>query len=189
MLAEVVTRAGTSLGLLHDASMDREFVTALFQQVNLGSKRESNGCRLVGESIRQIRSTTDDESESSLDVRPMGVQQSNSSVRVGSRHILKVLRRYEDGPNPELELGRYLTTAGFEHVAKTNGAVTLHCGRAKQPATIAVLQEYVTNVGDAWAYTQGENRSILPHRTHDRVSVPVGRPGIHANRRSTRRAT
>jgi maltose alpha-D-glucosyltransferase/alpha-amylase len=177
VLAEVVTRSGTSLGLLHDASMDREFVTALFQLIQLATKRESNGCRVVGESIRRVAPATDGEAESNLDVRPMGVQQSNSSVRIGNHHILKVLRRYEDGPNPELELGRYLTTAGFEHVAKTSGAVTLHCGRSKQPATVAVLQEYVTNVGDAWAYTQGEIsryfRTALTTEFHPQWATPT----------------
>ena len=47
-------------------------------------------------------------------VRPVGVEQSNSSVVFADELILKVYRRIEPGPNPELELLRFLTEHGFE---------------------------------------------------------------------------
>ena len=46
------------------------------------------------------------------DVRPIGVEQSNSSVVVDEQFVLKVYRRLEAGPNPELELLRALEGGG-----------------------------------------------------------------------------
>ena len=39
-------------------------------------------------------------------MRPVGVEQSNSSVVLDELHMLKLYRRLEAGPNPELELLR-----------------------------------------------------------------------------------
>src|SRR6185312_5915209 len=52
-----------------------------------------------------------------VDVRPVGVEQSNSSIVFGEALILKAFRRVEPGPNPELELLRFLSAHGFEHIA------------------------------------------------------------------------
>ena len=41
-------------------------------------------------------------------VRPLGVEQSNSSVVLDELHMVKLYRRLEAGPNPELEVLRAL---------------------------------------------------------------------------------
>ena len=46
-----------------------------------------------------------------VDVRPVGVEQSNSSIVFGDELIMKAFRRVEPGVNPELELLRFLTAA------------------------------------------------------------------------------
>ena len=53
-----------------------------------------------------------------VDVRPVGVEQSNSSIVFGEALILKAFRRVEPGVNPELELLRFLSERGLpEHRA------------------------------------------------------------------------
>src|SRR4051812_24678653 len=52
----------------------------------------------------------------SVDVRPVGVEQSNSSVVFGEELILKAFRRVEPGVNPELELLRFLSERDFPHI-------------------------------------------------------------------------
>src|SRR5689334_22252100 len=56
-----------------------------------------------------------------VDVRPVGVEQSNTSIIFGDELIMKAIRRIEPGVNPELELLRFLSTRGFPHIAALAG--------------------------------------------------------------------
>ena len=56
-----------------------------------------------------------------VDVRPVGVEQSNSSIVFGDELIMKAFRKVEPGVNPELELLRFLTARGFPHIAALAG--------------------------------------------------------------------
>jgi maltose alpha-D-glucosyltransferase / alpha-amylase len=157
VIAEVTNGAGEHLGLLHDAAFDREFAVTLCRMMCESGKTETAGCRISAESFEPIQLQNAGASEKDLDVRSLGLQQSNSSVRIGVHYVLKLLRRLEEGTNPDLELGDYLgRVAKFQHVPKVAGAVTLRSGNAREPITLAILQQFVANVGDAWFYTQTE---------------------------------
>ena len=52
-----------------------------------------------------------------VDVRPVGAEQSNSSIVFGEALILKAFRRVEPGINPDLELLRFLSERGFPNIA------------------------------------------------------------------------
>src|SRR3712207_6563249 len=87
------------------------------------------------------------------DVRRLGAEQSNTSIAFGSRMILKLLRRLQPGIHPELEVGRFLTeVAGFENTPALLGYAE-HVGSDETPTALAVLQQFVRNQGDAWAFT------------------------------------
>jgi trehalose synthase-fused probable maltokinase len=81
-------------------------------------------------------------------VRPMGAEQSNSSLVFDERLALKLYRRIGPGVNPELEVLRFLTERGFEHTAALEGYVSYE-GRPLE-ATLAILQEFVPSKGDGW---------------------------------------
>jgi predicted trehalose synthase len=83
-----------------------------------------------------------------VDVRPVGVEQSNSSVVFGEQLILKAFRRVEPGVNPELELLRFLSMRGFEHIAPLAGWYEVE-GRMVD-ATLGILQEYLAGARDGW---------------------------------------
>ena len=84
----------------------------------------------------------------SVDVRPVGVEQSNSSVVFGEALILKAFRRVEPGVNPELELLRFLSARGFEHIAPLAGWYEVQGRRID--ATLGVLQEYLADAREGW---------------------------------------
>jgi maltose alpha-D-glucosyltransferase/alpha-amylase len=52
-----------------------------------------------------------------------GVDQSNSVAFADDRYVLKLFRRLEPGPNPELEIGRFLTERGFTRTPALAGAL------------------------------------------------------------------
>ncbi len=80
-------------------------------------------------------------------------EQSNNSVIFGERLMLKVFRRLEEGVNPELEVGRFLTEeTNFAQISPLAGSLEYRRDSG-EPVTLAVLQGYVPNQGDAWQYT------------------------------------
>jgi maltokinase len=83
-----------------------------------------------------------------VDVRPVGVEQSNSSVVFGETLILKAFRRVEPGVNPELELLRFLSERGFPNIASLAGWYEYE-GRLLD-ATLGILQEYLAGARDGW---------------------------------------
>lgn len=83
-----------------------------------------------------------------VDVRPVGVEQSNSSIVFGEALILKAFRRVEPGVNPELELLRFLSERGFPNIAPLAGWYEYE-GRFID-ATLGILQEYLAGARDGW---------------------------------------
>jgi maltose alpha-D-glucosyltransferase/alpha-amylase len=80
-------------------------------------------------------------------------EQTNVSVLFSNRLVLKVFRRLQEGVNPELEVGRFLSEKKpFPFMAPVLGAIEYHRRRG-EPVTLAVLEGFVPNQGTAWQYT------------------------------------
>src|SRR3954454_21627549 len=89
-----------------------------------------------------------------LDARPVGAEQSNSSIVFDEELILKVFRRLEAGINPELEMLRFLTEHGFPNVAALGGWYAYSGGPLG--ATLGILQEFVPDGLDGWGLALDE---------------------------------
>ncbi|MGQ0608717.1 MAG: phosphotransferase [Chloroflexota bacterium] len=85
-----------------------------------------------------------------LGERRLRVEQSNTSVVLGERLILKLYRLLEPGDSPDLEVSAFLTDAGFAHTPAVAGAMT-YTPEGGEPAAAAMLQSFVPSNGDAWA--------------------------------------
>ncbi|QQY08585.1 MAG: maltose alpha-D-glucosyltransferase [Candidatus Xiphinematobacter sp.] len=83
--------------------------------------------------------------------RLCGSEQSNSSLVFNEQFNLKLLRRYESGSNPDVDLLRALGKVGFAHVPRYCGEIRYMSG--SQQGTVALLTAYVPNQGDAWTHT------------------------------------
>ncbi|HST18920.1 MAG TPA: phosphotransferase [Gaiellaceae bacterium] len=86
--------------------------------------------------------------ESPTSVQLVATEQSNSSVVFDEALILKVFRRLEPGVNPELELLRFLTDHGFEHIAPLAGWYA-YAGEPMD-VTLGILQRFVPGGIDGW---------------------------------------
>jgi maltokinase len=80
--------------------------------------------------------------------RLMGVEQSNSSVVFDELLVLKAFRKLEPGVNPELEVLRFLTMHGFEHIAPLQGWYEYE-GQALA-ATLGVVQTFLPDAIGGW---------------------------------------
>jgi maltose alpha-D-glucosyltransferase/alpha-amylase len=161
--------------VLYDAMVDKDFCKSLLQSI--GQKREFRG--RVGEISAlptPIFRSARGGSENSLDPMPMKVEQSNTSVMYGDWMILKLFRRLEEGLNPDLEIGRFLTEkTPFEHISRVAGALEYRRRKSK-PMSLAILQNFVVNEGDAWQYTldslERYLQSVLSHATVQAPPIP-----------------
>jgi trehalose synthase-fused probable maltokinase len=109
------------------------------------------------------------------EARPVGAEQSNTSIVFDEELILKVFRRLEAGINPELELLRFLTERGFENIARLVGWYE-YTGRPMD-ATLGILQEFVASGRDGWDLaldTMSEGFEGFIESLHD-LGLAVGR--------------
>jgi maltose alpha-D-glucosyltransferase/alpha-amylase len=85
-----------------------------------------------------------------LTERALGADQSNTSVVLGERALLKTYRRLETGLNPELELVAFLTeVARFPAVAPLVGYAEI-VSASTGASTVAIAQTYVAGGDDAY---------------------------------------
>jgi maltokinase len=99
-------------------------------------------------------------------VRPMGAEQSNTSVVLDERTVLKAFRRLGGGLNPELEILRFLTRRDFPHIATLRGYYQHDGGRVN--GTMGLLQDFLGGSIDGWNVALDDLREA-PERFPDRA--------------------
>jgi trehalose synthase-fused probable maltokinase len=126
---------------LHDPAAARELVHAMRAGLTLQGRegtvefRPIEGFAGLGRELSEAR--------------PIGAEQSNTSLVFDDELILKVFRRLEAGINPELEILRFLTEHGFANIAALGGWYGYSGGPMQ--ATLGILQQYVAEGEDGWA--------------------------------------
>jgi maltose alpha-D-glucosyltransferase/alpha-amylase len=91
--------------------------------------------------------------------------QSNTLALLNDRHVLKLFRRVEPGPNPEFEITRFLSQRGFRHTPALAGALS-YARSGVEPGALAVVQAAVRHQGTGWEFSINELR-----RYYERVSA------------------
>jgi maltokinase len=128
---------------IYDALADPEEGQALLELMRANARLESE--HAVSD-FHWVQGTRDP--GPSAVVRPMGAEQSNSSLVFDEALALKLYRRVEAGVNPELELLRFLTDRGFDSVPALAGWYG-YTGRLME-ATLGVMQEFLPGARDGW---------------------------------------
>jgi maltose alpha-D-glucosyltransferase/alpha-amylase len=141
ILAKV--RRGARVGALLDAARDDDFILDLVTAMSRGGDNSLPG----------LRFTTHPSWEpvgESASLRAVGAEQSNVSLIVGERTMLKLYRRIRKGVQPELEVAQFLTnTAGFKNTPALLGAIE-HVAEDGEASALAIAFAFVENQGDAW---------------------------------------
>jgi maltokinase len=78
-------------------------------------------------------------------VRPMGVEQSNTSLVFDDRLILKVFRRLSPGRNPDVEVTTALADLGFDHVP--HPVATWE----RDGYDLSIVQDFLIGGAEGWA--------------------------------------
>jgi maltose alpha-D-glucosyltransferase/alpha-amylase len=145
------TRSGEPV-ILTDALKNEEFLSALLELIQQkstvhGEKGELRALQTAAYSRLYPSSA------GRLQPKPVRAEQSNTSVIYGNDLILKFFRRTQEGVNPDLEIGKFLTEkTSFSSVPPLAGWLEYHTRDGRQMAQ-GILQQFVPNEGDAWSYT------------------------------------
>jgi maltose alpha-D-glucosyltransferase / alpha-amylase len=134
------------LDALTDPDANRQLMDVVARQRRFEGQRDAiEGRRFSGFDRRR---------DTDQDPHPLRAEQSNSSVLFGDRSLMKVIRRLEPGVSPDVELGAFLS--GVEHVPELLGTLDVVSEHAAEPRTLATVQRFVANEGDAWSHTLDE---------------------------------
>jgi maltose alpha-D-glucosyltransferase / alpha-amylase len=151
-------RKGNESGKLKDALADPRFVADLVRAV--GEKMTLAG---INGSLRfnDTHAYFHLQSEDERNIRRLGAEQSNSSILIAGKMVLKAYRKLERGVQPELEMGRYLTdVAGYHNTPPLLGSIE-QSENDGQPTALAVVQGFVANQGDGWSFTLNHLKRIF----------------------------
>jgi maltokinase len=103
--------------------------------------------------------------------RRLRVEQTNTSVVLGERVILKLYRLLEPGENPDVEVSAFLTAAGFADTPAVAGSLA-YVDSAGTRSAAAMLQAFVQSGGDAWTAMLDALAADPPAAT--RIAADVG---------------
>jgi maltose alpha-D-glucosyltransferase/alpha-amylase len=167
VIARLRVGSGGIEGVLYDGVHDTRLTTALLDAV-------AHRRRLHGETGDIVSFTTPAYRRlaqgAALDPTVMGAEQSNTSIRYGDRLILKLYRRLDEGTSLDLEIGRFLTEHGFQHAPAVAGAME------RDGRSLAVVNAFVVNEGDAWSYTLDRIASFYDHVASWETAAPAVLP-------------
>jgi maltose alpha-D-glucosyltransferase/alpha-amylase len=136
-------------GVVYCALRDKDFTRAVLDAISRRRRfRSSQAGELLAvpaPSFRRLRGA-EESARASLHFAGRG----ESSVFYADRLAFKWFRRFEPGPNPDLEVGSYLTEkVSFPHVPDVVGHLEYRPGKA-DGTVVAVLKRFVPNEGNAW---------------------------------------
>ena len=138
-------RTGARVGALIDAARDEDFIRTFVSGFNEAQEQKAKDGKLVFAPSDGWETVG-----SEAPIRFIGAEQSNVSMIVDERIMLKVYRRIRSGLQPEKELAQFLTeVAHFPNTPKYLGAVE-HVAAAGDQTALAIAFAFVPNQGDAW---------------------------------------
>src|SRR5438309_5926415 len=153
ILADVTVRLKENAieGILYDGVLDKEFCTSLIDMILRRRHLRGTAGEFVAAPTRLLRNGPT-AAIRNLEVASIRAEQSNSSVVFGDQLILKLFRRAEEGTNPDVEIGSFLTErTGFTHAPPVAGTIEYRTNNGRA-AAVGILQRYVANQGDAWRH-------------------------------------
>ncbi|WP_219407039.1 maltose alpha-D-glucosyltransferase [Pseudomonas sp. Colony2] len=172
-LALARVRRVRQVGLVTDAFSLDTYIRGVIQGLQAKTVLDSTDGEIRFEPTAQLAKL---ELNHESEVRYLAAEQSNSSVVVGGSLVLKLIRKVSAGVHPELEMGAYLTEAGYEHISPLLGSVIRHDADG-QDNLLMIAQGYLSNQGDAWGWTQNN----LERAIRDELAEAMSEQEQHYN--------
>ncbi|MGH3933507.1 MAG: maltokinase N-terminal cap-like domain-containing protein [Pseudonocardiaceae bacterium] len=117
--------------------------------------------------------------DTELRSRPVGAEQSNTSLVYGQTYILKLIAKLTLGASPDLELHRALAAVGCKHIATPLGSIEgeLETSTGGGAVTYGMLTEFLRGTADGWAMATTSLRDLVAEdQRADGTTGPVEHP-------------
>ena len=149
-------RSGSKVGALIDAANDQDFIRDVAWAMGENKIIDAEDGKVVFSAGPDWVPVPED-----APIRAVGGEQSNVSIIIDERIMLKIYRRLRAGTQPELEIARFLTeVARYPNTPEFLGAVEYVTDTGEHTA-LAIAFSFVQNQGDAWAaLVDGLDRSL-----------------------------
>ncbi|MFP4435775.1 MAG: maltose alpha-D-glucosyltransferase [Chloroflexaceae bacterium] len=134
--------------ILYDAIWDLRFNQALVTRISHQQRLLGTAGVLTG-TPTPVLASIQHIVENVRNLRILQRKHANTAAAYDEHAVLKLFRRIDEGTNPDLELGQFLTEQGFAHSPAIAGDLTYQ-RRRTPPMTLAILQQFMGNQGDAW---------------------------------------
>jgi maltose alpha-D-glucosyltransferase/alpha-amylase len=139
-------RKGPRLGAVVDAAFDDMFAVDLMSAIQSGQSVKADGGTLDFHATAALG-----ELKKPAAARRLSAEQTNVSVILDERIMLKIYRRLQTGLQPDVEVGRFLTeVAGFTGTPPYLGSAEFTAADG-ETVTLATAFSFVSNQGDAWS--------------------------------------
>ncbi|HEY3768173.1 MAG TPA: alpha-amylase family glycosyl hydrolase, partial [Candidatus Angelobacter sp.] len=141
--------------ILYGAVFDRQFSDALLKAMLRRRRIKGENGDIVGMHTRALREAWG-KVHSNLEPQPLTLDTHKILVTLGEDFALTLYREVQAGPNPDREIGEFLTSStNFTHVAQSLGAVEYRVAQddVEEITTLGTLTTHLPNAADGWAYT------------------------------------
>ena len=159
-------RRGPRVGFMTDAFTLESFVHSVLAAMQKGQKVSSSAGTIHFDATTEMAAL---ELNEHSEVRYLNTEQSNSSVVIGGVMVLKVLRQLSSGQHPELEMGAFLTAAGYPNISPLLGSVVRRDAQGED-TLLMIAQGYLSNQGDAWTWTHNNLERAIRDELADAMS-------------------
>ncbi len=137
--------------LLYESVHEQRFARALLEMIGRRRSLKGEAGTVAAAPTRVFRELV---ANGDLHPQPLKGEQSNTAIVYGERLFLKLFRRLQPGVNTDLEVTRFLNEeTSFDATPRVAGAIEYRSDGAVEPTTLAILQSYTRNAGDAWRHT------------------------------------
>ncbi|MEH6691243.1 MAG: maltose alpha-D-glucosyltransferase [Pseudorhizobium pelagicum] len=153
-LALARIRQGRRVGFLTDGfaleAMARATIRSLCERSQISGR--AGTLEFIGTEQLDGMGMTED-----MNVNWLSAEQSNSSLIIGDKAMIKLIRKIFPGIHPEVEMTRYLTKVGYQNTAPLLGEVARTAPDGSR-YTLIIVQGMIRNQGDAWTWMLGNLR-------------------------------
>jgi maltose alpha-D-glucosyltransferase/alpha-amylase len=156
-------RRGAREGMLMDVGAEIALVEQLLTNTYAGASLQAGSMRLEFCPTALFTALA---APVAVGVQPVAAEQSNTTSIVEGRegkYVVKMFRRLQAGPNPEIEMGQFLTeVVQYPNTPPLLGFVELVEPQGR--SSLAVIHRFVENQGDAWSLTRAHLGRFIDER-------------------------